>query len=227
MPRLHRHQLVRLGDAGWRGVLSRGWDAEALDCLAHWATHRLPLVVTRQPATLPDDRLALGLAAPARWTRRRLAIEVARADVVGLDDFPPADAVIDQIAPPAHAAWRALCASLASAGVEARVYGSHGWQFVTGMPCVHPESDVDLWLAVDDASRVDGVIAALQRFASNGRPRIDGELVFADGRAYAWREWQAWREGRCSRLLAKALAGAALVCAPASAPLSAGAGAAP
>ena len=36
---------------------------------------------------------------------------------------------------------------------------------------------------------------------------LDGELVFPDGRAVAWREWQPWREQRVDRILVKRLQG--------------------
>ena len=49
MNSLRRHQLAWLSEAGWAAILARPWDAQARDCLAHWARHRLPLVVTRQP----------------------------------------------------------------------------------------------------------------------------------------------------------------------------------
>ena len=41
--------------------------------------------------------------------------------------------------------------------------------------------------------------------------RVDGELVFTDGMATAWREWRTWRAGRCSSLLVKRLDGADLL----------------
>jgi phosphoribosyl-dephospho-CoA transferase len=40
--------------------------------------------------------------------------------------------------------------------------------------------------------------------------RLDGELVFPDGAAVAWREWHACRGGRTRRLLVKRLDGATL-----------------
>src|SRR5439155_17414150 len=89
-PSLHRHQLACLSGSGWAAVLGRPWDGQARDCLAHWASHRLPLVVTRQPAdAAAGGWMALGLPAPARWDRRRLALQVPRADVHGFGEFPP------------------------------------------------------------------------------------------------------------------------------------------
>ena len=252
---LHRHQLVRLTDAGWHRVLERPWDGEARSCLAHWAAQRLPLVVTRQPSAaiatamatdmgtacatatattttlsatpsaiamalgmasaavaVPAPPIAVGLAAPQRWQRRRLALSVSRQDVAWFDEFPRAD----QLALPSRSRdWRSLALALHALGAAGRVYGSHGWQLLSGMACVHPRSDVDLWVAVHDAAQADAVAALLGTFDEGGRtPRLDGELLFPGGRAVAWREWRTWRSGGCRSILAKTLTGQLLVSAP-------------
>jgi phosphoribosyl-dephospho-CoA transferase len=62
---------------------------------------------------------------------------------------------------------------------------------------------------VDETEQADAAVAALQRCGSDSL-RLDGELMFADGGAVAWREWAAWRTGRCRTLLVKRLHGAAL-----------------
>jgi hypothetical protein len=85
---LHRHQIAWLGEAGWRRVLDRNWDATERDCLDHWAARQLPLVVTRQADSIGEDSISLGLPAPRRWGRRRLALTVARGDVLYFDEFP-------------------------------------------------------------------------------------------------------------------------------------------
>ena len=74
------------------GSTTRGWARRAASAplatrdgaRAAWRTgraHDLPLVVTRQPARRSGagDALALGLPAPLRWERRRLALRVPRA----------------------------------------------------------------------------------------------------------------------------------------------------
>ena len=55
----------------------------------------LPVVVTRQPL-LPDgaaDGIAVGISAPQRWERRRIALRVRRADVAYFDEFPRIDQI--------------------------------------------------------------------------------------------------------------------------------------
>ena len=204
---LQRHQLALLTDAGWQRVLAGGWDHEARDCLAHWAAQRLPLVVTRQRPQ-SDDSVSLGLPAPGRWQRRRMALAVPRSDIARLDAFPLACRLSPLLPAPQRQAWRALCGGLSALGAPARVYGSHGWQLLTGLDHLHAGSDIDLSIAVGGPAQADAVAVLLQSW-SDGL-RLDGELQFACGSAVAWREWLAWRAGRTPALLVKRLDGVAL-----------------
>jgi phosphoribosyl-dephospho-CoA transferase len=205
---LHRQQLIRLSAEGWRRLLEAPGDDVARDCLALWAAHGLPLVVTRQPQA-PGDAIAVGLPAPARFRRRRIALSVAPQDVMFLDEFPPAEAVTRLLPRASGAPWRALVATLVLDGCRARVYGGFGWQAITRLPYVHAESDLDLLLPVGAPAHADDVVRLLATAAWDG-PRLDGELQFPDGAAIAWREWLDYRQGRASRVLVKRLRGVAL-----------------
>jgi len=206
-----RQQLVRLRAEGWAGVLAAPWDDEARDCLALWARRGLPLVVTRQPASQADV-LATGLPAPASHRRRRLAVAVASRDVLLAGEFPEAAAATHQLPPALAPAWHALLEALAADGCTARVYGGHGWQVLTGLAYVHPASDLDLLLPVRSAAQADAVSRGLAHAQEQGwsGPRLDGELLFEQGAAVAWREWRAYREGRTAQVLVKRLHGVAL-----------------
>lgn len=222
---LQRHQLVWLSTAGWQAVLAGPadeppWTASALDCLQHWATRDLPLVVTRQTlvpsltqtasGAPPSTPLTLGLAAPTRWDRQRLFVRVAAAAVQRVGAFPLAAEVADALPAAARKDWRALCAALQARGVAARVYGSHGWQALSGLAGVREGwSDIDLLLPCATSAQADAAAAVLAR-AMPLLPRIDGECVFANGAAVAWREWAAWRAGAVRQLLVKRLHGATL-----------------
>jgi phosphoribosyl-dephospho-CoA transferase len=92
----------------------------------------------------------------------------------------------------------------------ARVFGSHGWQALSGLDHLHPGSDLDLWVSVDDAAHADAVTRLLQSFAASS-PRLDGEIVFGDGTAVAWREWADWRSGRARAVMVRGLTGVALL----------------
>jgi len=207
---LRRHRLAFLSDAGWAGVRARPWDAQARACIDHWASHRLPLVVTRQPMDATGDApIALGLPAPLQWDRRRLAVHVPRSALAWFDEFPRFDDAACLLPRIPRAAWRTLGRQLATCDAPARVYGAYGWQLLTGLPYVRETSDIDLWIGVRDADQADAVTHHLESFAPR-HPRLDGELVFEDGTAVAWREWHAWRAGRARHLLVKRLFGASM-----------------
>lgn len=216
MRTLHRHQLAYASPAAWAGILAADWDDVAREGLSHWAAHRLPLVVTRQgpPGPPHDAHLNVGLSLPERWQRRRLALPLPWSGVQRLAEFPDLAevlAVVQEALPlAALTALRELADRLGARHLVARVYGSLGWQCVSGLRYLHPGSDIDLWIAV---SYVDEADAAAELLAS-GEPsalRIDGELVFGNGCASPWREWRDWRAGRCSGLLVKRLDGVALL----------------
>jgi phosphoribosyl-dephospho-CoA transferase len=209
MVALCRHQLVHLNAAGWAAVQQRPWDDEARACLAHWAAQRLPLVVTQQRDGVSDDWIALGLPAPLQWQRRRLALQVTMRGVLYFDEFPRAAEVTGLLPPRVRGAWQTLLKMLAALGVVPRVYGSFGWQRLTRLTYLHADSDLDLRLPVDDAAMADAVTAALHA-APFAMPRLDGEIVFPDDSAVAWREWRLWRERRADRVLVKRLRGVAM-----------------
>lgn len=209
---LHRHQIAWLTRAGWDRIRSRPWDAVAGACLAHWAAHRLPLVVTRRPPS-DADTIALGLSAPGCWERRRIALAVPRREVLYFDEFPCAERVLSLLPDTARADWRRLCADLQATGTFARVYGSYGWTHFSGLDHVRAGSDIDVWIAVSDADQADAVAKVLASFAG-AHPRLDGELVFDGRTAVAWREWLAWRAGRARSLLVKRIDGSALAESP-------------
>lgn len=208
---LRRHRLALLSDVAWQALRAQPRDAQAQDCIDYWSAHRLPLVVTRQRAG--SDALSLGLPAPAIFGRRRWLLEVPPGGVVRFDEFPAAATIAPMLARSVRPRWLALCAALAQAGCAARVYGSHGWQSMTGLRYLHAESDIDLALPAADAAAADAVCAAMIE-SDLAQPRLDGELIFADGAAVAWREWLQWRGGNTRQMLVKRLHGVALEAGP-------------
>ena len=211
MPPLRRHQLAYLSAEGWRGALEPARDEQARDCLRHWAAQGLPLVVTRQPLPLDGEPplIALGLSAPPAWGRRLLSLQVRASAIAWFGEFPLLSDAVAVLSRSARGRLQALAQALAARGLQPHAYGSVGWQRLTEQRYLHARSDLDLWLAVADADEADAAVALLQRHAPE-RPRVDGELVFPDGGAVAWREWEAWRAGRSRALLVKRLHGAAL-----------------
>jgi phosphoribosyl-dephospho-CoA transferase len=215
MPPLRRHQLAHPTPSGWRAVLAHAWDDEARDCLHHWATRGLPLVVTRQrvPLTAQTPPIALGLCAPRTWGRRLLALQLPLEEIGWFSEFPLLAQVLHELPREARAPLQALHHTLAAGGLRAHAYGSAGWQQLTGLRYLHAASDLDLWIGVETVEAADQAVSALTRHAPAAL-RVDGELVFLDGSAVAWREWCAWREGRSRGLLVKRLHGVAIERAP-------------
>jgi phosphoribosyl-dephospho-CoA transferase len=207
LQRPHRNQLVWVDERGWRELRAADWDAEARSLLAHWSAQRLPLVVARDRVGTAPGQLCVGLPAPLRWSRRRLALAVAWDHVQRTGTFPTlvraARAMRSEIAA------IGLASRLSACGAVARVYGGYGWQALSGEAYVHAGSDLDLLIEVDD---IDAACASLP-LLQQARPgcRIDGEFLFPDGDALAWRELASALSGSAERVLVKSRGGARLV----------------
>ena len=210
MTRLRRHQLAYLTSAGWCEVLGRRWHEEAAAQLAVWAKRNLPLVVTRQSAACNEGEVALGWPAPLACGRLRVALQVEASHVAWLDEFPRARAALSLLPRGTRTPVQSLVHALGELGMEPRVYGSHGWQLLTGLDYVHAGSDLDLWMGVASQDAADEAVKHLQAAGAPRGLRIDGELMFPGGAAVAWREYAAWRAGRTRALMVKCLDGVAL-----------------
>jgi phosphoribosyl-dephospho-CoA transferase len=203
MAALRRHQLAWLSATGWERVLRMRFDEAVAPVLQAWAARRLPLVVARQHRTA-EGCVTLGWPAPRAAGRQRVALEVPLACVSWFDEFPYASEALAMLPRGARRAVQSLLADLRGQGARPRVYGSYGWQLLSGLAYVHDASDLDWWIAVRNREHADEVAASLEGFGWKGL-RLDGELMFGDGTAVSWREYAAWRAGRTRGLLVKRL----------------------
>ena len=205
---LQRNVLVWLTAPGWDRVLANDWDAQALGILRHWALRALPLVVCRQRVENSPPTISLGLPAPSVWDRRKLALEVTPIEVGHVGRFPS----FEQFEQFQQFKQLESCEAFIAAINEIRfndpgfegsiqVYGSFGWETLTGMAYVRPSSDLDLRVEVPDHETAAAVARALN--ALQLPMRVDGELAFPDGSAIAWREYLQWVEGKVDRMLVK------------------------
>lgn len=206
MTTLHRHQLVWLNEPGWSRVVASVQGTAAHGCVAHWAEQRWPLVVTRQTSAdqWNHGSLCLGLPAPSQWGRMRVALTVERNAVAYFDEFPEATATVRLLPKKERPGWERLLRALSEVSARPRVYGSYGWQLLTGLEHVRPSSDLDILLKVSSAEEADR--CALQmatHTATNHGVRLDGELMFDNGAALPWREWLAWRNGQVQSVIVK------------------------
>ncbi len=202
----HRNQLVWLHESAWQQVLLQDWDAQAAEVLRHWQ-QQLPLVVCRQ--RLPDapQRISLGLPAPLQWERRKLALDVAAQDIARSGNFPALSP--DVLGPADTAQLRELLQHMQCLQVPLLVYGSFGWQQLCGLPCVRSTSDLDLLAQVPDLHAAGQVVWLLQGLKL--ACRVDGELLFPNGWAIAWREYAQLIGGKVERVLVKERSGAQLL----------------
>ena len=205
--RLRRHELVWLSRETWLQLLAGSHEPEVLACLHHWCERGLPLVIGRQDPGQPE--LELGLPTPIVWGRRKVSLRVPHGCVLYHHTFPRATEVARLLPLAIRPQWDALITALAAGGTPPRVHGSFGWQQLTGLRYVMPGSDIDLHLSVPDVQAADAAAGRLEAFQWAG-PRVDGELVFPNGSAVAWREWLQWRRGTVQQILVKRLYGVAL-----------------
>lgn len=201
---MRRHDLVVVEATAW-GAAIAGLDLPAATarCVADWAARGRPAMVRRRLAGDPPDAVPLAVQLPNAAGRLRLALSVPPAAVT-----PRARVGLAEAARSAPVEWAATIAAVRALGFgEPTVYGGLLWQHLTGEPVLRPTSDLDL-LWHPAPGRVPALIAALARIA--GTPRLDGEIVLADGAGVAWRELHAAAEGRTASVAAKTLDGIAL-----------------
>jgi len=211
MNALQRNGLVWLTTSGWDRVLASDWDVQALGILRHWALMALPLVVCRQRVENFPPTISLGLPAPSVWDRRKLALEVMPHEVGRVGWFPSFEQLeqfeqfeqFEQLDPRETfiAAINEVRSNAPGFEGSIEVYGSFGWETLTGMSYVRPSSDLDLRVAVPDRATAAAVARALN--ALQLPIRVDGEFAFPDGSAIAWREYLQWVEGKVDRMLVK------------------------
>ncbi len=207
-----RHDLVWLTSRGWQRVRA-GAPADALAALDTWRDAGWPAVVRRADVDMAPGEVAIGFALPPRphdGGKLRVGCRVDLADIGRRTRALPLVGALDAVPP----AWRETLAALerqaADAGLGLAVYGSVALAALTGQPYVTASSDIDLLLRPLNRAQLAAGLDLLARHAT-GLP-LDGEVVFPDGRAVAWKELHAALAGAPgTRVLAKGLERVALV----------------
>ncbi len=209
---VYRHDLTTLSDSAWEEVLAGLEPAShAYQCLRSWQARNWPLVVSRQPGELRSGQLQVGIPLPSDWGRQRLTLIVPQSQVSRVDAFPAAHEAQTLLPTALAQDWLAVCQQLQSLGCNALVYGSYGWELMTAQSYVRAGSDLDLILPVQCGTQADRVVSLLAQAGQLcGLPRLDGELVFPDDAAIAWREWQQWRSGDAAKVMVKRTQGVSM-----------------
>jgi phosphoribosyl-dephospho-CoA transferase len=73
-------------------------------------------------------------------------------------------------------------------GLTLRIYGSLSWQTASGTQYMADNSDIDLLLFPDSEEQARAALRLLDEAEKEGHVRLDGEMIFPDGRAVAWKE---------------------------------------
>ena len=184
---LSRHVLVWLDPRRWRVGLRSGINPETLPLIEEWIGQDLPAVVRMRREDSPS-LLHLGIPLSPDKGRMRVSLEVCRDTVVKAS--PPLS--LSQVMPSAPPRWQEplhrIIMSSSAVGLMPGVYGSLAWQHLTGKTYLSAQSDVDLLFHVRNARQLDHVLRTLQEVESRYGLKADGEFIFADGGAVAWRE---------------------------------------
>jgi phosphoribosyl-dephospho-CoA transferase len=168
--------------------LQDGVQAEAIH---QHAARGLPFVArSRQPGDQPG-MVQLGLRLPRTSTPRSLAFCVPKSAVREASDaLSLAEALLLQT--PLPSGWydtlMHLQTDAAQLGLTLRIYGSLAWQCATGIHYLADNSDIDLLLAPESLEQAHAGLRLLEAVEKEGRVRLDGEMIFPDGRAVAWKE---------------------------------------
>ncbi|MGH9162089.1 MAG: malonate decarboxylase holo-[acyl-carrier-protein] synthase [Vicinamibacteraceae bacterium] len=197
--------MVRIDHARWATALTEPLHAEAAARLDEWFAAGRP-AVARRGGCRSGAGVSAGVALPPSSGRLRLAFSVDRAAIRSID-LPPRLRDVIGCAP---ASWRDGLRRLAreadARALSFRVFGSLAWQWSTAMRYVSARSDVDLLFSPETKAALEAGVVLLRAWQASHALRADGEIVFPDGRAVAWREWDACT----SRVLTKSSVGVAL-----------------
>jgi phosphoribosyl-dephospho-CoA transferase len=211
---LPRHSWVWLQPAAWSRWLA-GLNATQQVPVQRWAQQQWPLIVRRLPAnesvtgsvtgsvigSAMDNESAIGLGLslpPQADMRPKLAWHCQPGDILRSQQalaWPQLSALM-QAAPVAQCpnweCWQsalpALDQALTAQGMQLAFYGSLAWQAWTGLPYLHAQSDIDIYVRVDRRAQLDALLRLLPALDGAGL-RLDGEIGFPGERAVAWREW--------------------------------------
>ncbi|MDL2357219.1 MAG: malonate decarboxylase holo-[acyl-carrier-protein] synthase [Pseudomonadota bacterium] len=202
-----RHDLAWLSGAGWDAVRARALPGQHA-AIAQWQREDWPAIVRRVDAGLAAGQVGLGIALPPApdGTKGRISLHADGADIARTTPaLSLADAVL--AAPPC---WRAALVAMAleSDDIVLRAYGSLAMQALTRQPYLTAASDIDLLLIPANLADLRAGLALLTRHAE--LLPLDGEIVFPNGAAVAWKEWRD-AEGRAARVLVKQAGGVRLM----------------
>jgi phosphoribosyl-dephospho-CoA transferase len=189
-PPLPRHQLVVVHPAAWKMLLRARSDLAGEPLLQDWATLGRPLIVRRR-GPLDGDGVLLGLPLPPSAGKRRIAVEMGAAAILSVSPLPSVSDVLGAAPVDWQPCIRELTDLARAYGVRAGVFGSLGWQWITGLTYLGPQSDIDIAWTLPRPDRLEQFLGCLADIDARAPVRLDGEFVRADGAGANWRELHA------------------------------------
>jgi phosphoribosyl-dephospho-CoA transferase len=186
-----RHDFIWVNRHSRGHVADRIGDPHLCAVVRAWLTAARPLIVRQQPGPLSAkaERLAAGLPLPPSLGKRRIALNINAREVNRVAPPPALASVIASL----PAAWKAptaqLCHAGADIGIEFQVFGSAAWQALTALPYLTATSDLDLLWRPSHRSQLEDGMRLVQTWERTTGVRADGEIVFGQDFAVAWREW--------------------------------------
>lgn len=187
-PRLERHTLVWLDDAGWNAAQATT-EPQPKMAFRLWQSQSWPVIVRRADSDASPDEICLGLPLPPDEDSGEKVRISLRAYAVHIKKTTPAldlASVVRSVSGPLRAPLAALQHD--AADLHLRVYGSLAMEAITGLPYVSPTSDVDILFHPASRRQLDDGVALLSRHAA--LLPLDGEIVFPGGAAASWKEWR-------------------------------------
>ncbi|TWB88977.1 phosphoribosyl-dephospho-CoA transferase [Bradyrhizobium macuxiense] len=180
---LDRHTMVKVSAAAWRAAMRRYSELADEPIIAGWARADRPLIVRRPACSDGAGIIALGLPLPPSHGKRRIALALARGDIVA--SAPPP--LLTDAAATAPAQWRETIEHLVRLVPETRTFGSLAWQHLTGLPYLSDSSDLDLLWPLSSARQAHTLPSDIAAIAERAPMRLDGEIV-------GWAGGVQWRE---------------------------------
>lgn len=187
---LPRHSLVWFSYLGWRAALSQV-KSEASSSVEEWVRAGFPATVCRTEPDMSEDLLCAGIALPPDpiGLKRRIPLQIPSKQVVRT----AAPLRLEDIIPVMPMTWQSALQQLCSASKREQItfhaYGSAALQKITGRRYVTETSDIDLLFYPRTGSELQTGLQILVHYAR--MLPLDGEIIFPDGSAVAWKEWIA------------------------------------
>jgi phosphoribosyl-dephospho-CoA transferase len=174
-----------------------------------WRQHHFPLVVRRLDADLSSQAIAVGIPLPPGMGKHRLALSI---EVSHIDSYCEPLSLSDVISF-APKIWQEQLESLnqeiQKLCFNIKVYGSLAWQALTKLDYIHPSSDIDCLVQIENQRQFSNALKILKHFSSS--LPLDGEFIFFKNSAVAWKELITESHPQPSTLLVKTINSVSLV----------------